>query len=1061
MLNIFATNTYKNGSRYIFDQLRKVDPKQLRFRHTVIVPDRVSFSAEQEMLSALGGSFNIRVLTFRRFAAEILPDYNYMPKQSALMVLSAVVEQNKESFACYKKGTGSGGFIEDIYETICQFKYSRIPSEKINCDVMPAQIRNKMRDIKLIYGEYEKFIAQKGYIDSAGKMEELLGSIPQSENVKNGYFYIYDFDNFSAQEKAIVSELASASLGVTAVCCHSEKYFHRYLFLNDLLPVLNEAAQRAGIKTLVQKEYSLPPGPPAEQIGNYLYTYQRAEPDKLPPERLTLAEAADINGEVTNLARYITQGVRAGKRYGDYFVVSSDADKYRQAVERVFAEFGIPFFMDTQYCLANHAFVRYILDYFAMRKNNNKLENALSFVKNPFFGENGDVFNFENYCLKYNIGYNYDKFELGTDEKFFNSADKVRKKLKAAIDFITLAAKDKISGFVAAARQLIEYGSLQIKLEDMAREQENELQRYAHATRQVYDKFNALLNAMEDILGDCVYSLDDFLKLLTTGVNGVNVSVLPFLADSVVVTNMAKSKKHDIKNLCILGAAQGAMPIVKRDTKLLSDRNIDQLGLCGLELGQKINLENKRERFNVYQLLLEPTESLYVSYCKSGYDADGGATVLSPSDFFVQLRKLFTQGKGDYPVLSEVCPDVFTEKSALAETVSNKRNLLDRRAVKDGYFAVKSDLFRKKMEPFFDVKENLDFIDCGEELFFGGESTSVSKIEDFYKCPYKHFLRYGLDLRPRKKAELEASDLGSILHAVLEKYVAGAEKNESAAKTKAAAEKCFRAVLSTEQYRPVSGDLKNRYTFELLKNEAVKMCLVVNEQLTNSRFDNMETEMRFGFLGAKARAIELKAGKKIIRLHGVVDRVDAKGDKCVVIDYKSGSNVAYDEGLLYMGQKLQLLVYMCAAVQNFGYKPAGMYYFKLHDNFVDKGAEEKAYKYIGRTVADKDVIADIDTAFYRNNGSARLGVSLNKDGTLRKSKSLLTEEQMDAQLRYALKSIEKAGELMQKGCVSVTPFENACDYCDYCQICGIGDVYDAQPRKKISVDAEKLTEIAK
>lgn len=1058
MLNIYATNTYKNGGGFIIGQLKKIDPRQLRFKHIVIVPDRVSMTAEQEMLFALGGSFNIRVLTFRRYAAEILPDYDYMSKQSALMALTAIVSRHKDKFLCYKKGTESSGFIESAYETICQFKYSRIPPEKIVCSLLPPQIRNKMADIKLLYEKYQEFLSENKYIDSAGKMEELLRAIPEYPDIKNSYFYIYDFDNFSMQEKALIAGLAKNSLGVTAACCHSEKSFHRYLFTNDLLPELAEISRQTQVKALIQKEYLLPQDTLAEQIGNYMYTYQSVAPQSLAADKLTLSEACDIDEEVENLARHITCGVRAGKKYGDYFVVASDADKYRQAIERVFAVFNIPFFIDTQFNLSNHVFVRYLVDYFTMRRNNNALAGALSFVKNPFFGGGEEVFDFENYCLKYNISYNYTKFAFGKKESFFPNADNVREKLQTAIDAVNVKSKDKISGYIAGIRRLAEWGDLQAKLIELEKEQDEFLPLYAKVTRQVYDKFNALLDTLNGILGEQVYPLEDFLRILTAGASGVNISVLPINADSVVVTNMAKSKKHDIKNLCLLGASQGAMPIVKRDAKLLSDANIELLGSFGIALDQKISLENKRERFNVYQLLLEPTDTLYVSYCKTGADSEGKTLALVPSDFFVQLRKLFGQG-GNYPVLRRVCPDVFTAKSALSETVSNKRNLIDRRLVKDRYFKIKSAIFAEALSKVVEAKSVPD-LTCGGELFFGRESTSVTKIEEFYSCPYRHFLHYGLNLKPRKRAELGSDDTGSILHAVLEKYIAAAQKNDTKEQIKKAAEKYFDEVISSDAYKALSSDSKHKYTLSLLKGEAVKMCAVVTEQLKNSLFANVRAEMRFGFADTPD-AIEVNAGKKRFRLNGIVDRVDAWNGKCIVIDYKSGNSVDYGEDELYMGRKLQLLVYTRAAAKHLGLTPAGYYYFKLHDNFVEKGQEDKAYTYIGRTLKDADVIAALDTEFSRTGKSSRLGTARNKDGSLRVSKKLLSKEEMDAQLAYALKSIENAGQLMEKGCISVNPCEGVCGYCDYAEICGVDDIYDAPPRKKIDVNAQKLLEITK
>ncbi|MDD4832710.1 MAG: PD-(D/E)XK nuclease family protein [Clostridia bacterium] len=1062
MFEIFATNTYKDGSRYIYEKLKKVDPKQLRYKHIVIVPDRVSMTAENQMLNALGGSFNIRVLTLRRFGAELLPRFNYLTKQSALMTLSSLVDENKDNFVCYKKGYDSDGFIENLYETICQFKYARALPDNINCDILPPNIRPKIQDIKLLYKAYEDFLQTKKYVDSAGKMEELIKIIPTDSKIKNTYFYIYDFDNFSGQEQAVITELVKNALGVTAVCCHSEKPKHKYLYVNDLLPLLTEIANKSGKQHALKTAYNLSQDAFIKQIQEYLYTYEKPHPVKLSSEKLIIAQAENLNNEVENLARYITDGVRKGNRYGDYFVVASDAESYRQSVERIFAEYDIPFFADTQTGLINHPYSRFVIDYLSMRKNNNKLENVLSFIKNPFFFQGEEIFYFENYCLKYNVGYDFTQFELGKNESGFTAAEKIRQKLYEAINYVEFDKAVTVKGFVEAVKEFLQKSQAEILLAEFTERQKNLLPRYAKVSEQAASKFNDILQTLSDTLGEKPCDIDGFLKILSTGLAGVKVSVLPLYNDCVVLTNMAKSKKHDIKRLCLLGANQSAMPIVKKDSKLLSDKNMDLLQKSGIALEQKMRLENKREKFNVFQLLNEPTESLYVSYCETAV-IDNSATAISPSDFVLQLKRLFTlDGVNEYPTLKNVYENVFTKKSALSQTVMNMRNIIDKRPIKDVYFEIKQNLLDSDIKKVFAANREIKDINNGKELFFSKDAVSISKIEDFYSCPYKHFLRYGLDLTPREKSELNPNDFGSILHAVLEKYIA-VSKDESYDETKRKAEMFFEQVIADDYYQGIAKDPKNKHALKLLKTEAVKMCRLVNEQLKLSHFVNFKAEMRFGFCDSQFNAIEIPAGGETVKLHGIIDRIDVMNEKnnCLVIDYKSG-NAEYNEKLLYAGRKLQLLVYTKAVMENFGFKPVGFYYFKLHDKFVAPNSKERAYSYVGRTVKDSEILKDIDTTLLTQNKSARLGVSLNKDGLpSNRGSNLLTQEQFDAQIEYAIYCISQAGELMQKGFIKASPYEKVCTYCDYANICGANDIFDAAERKAENVDADTIVKVIK
>src|SRR5699024_7293258 len=131
-------------------------------------------------------------------------------------------------------------------------------------------------------------------------------------------------------------------------------------------------------------------------------------------------------------------------------------------------------------------------------------------------------------------------------------------------------------------------------------------------------------------------------------------------------------------------------------------------------------------------------------------------------------------------------------------------------------------------------------------------------------------------------------------------------------------------------------------------------------------------------------------------------------------------------------------------------------YFRMHNDFV-KGAEP-LYTWKGRTVDNKEKIQLLDHNLSEGK-STRLSVSVNKDGSLRKSSSILTEQQLDSQVRYAESLIASAGRNMRDGYIAVSPGHGACDYCDYRNICDYTDVYNYQQRDtKLKVDAAKIEE---
>src|SRR5207237_9202791 len=63
--------------------------------------------------------------------------------------------------------------------------------------------------------------------------------------------------------------------------------------------------------------------------------------------------------------------------------------------------------------------------------------------------------------------------------------------------------------------------------------------------------------------------------------------------------------------------------------------------------------------------------------------------------------------------------------------------------------------------------------DIANQLFASPLKASVSRIETFATCPFKHFARYGLRLQQREDDDVTVIDLGNVYHEILEKLVRG------------------------------------------------------------------------------------------------------------------------------------------------------------------------------------------------------------------------------------------------------------------------------------------------
>lgn len=1048
MITIYKTNTMKDASEFVMKSVQNVDKKNLSLMHTIIVPDRASLEAERQLLRAVKGSFNAQVRTFRRLASDILPKYEYLSKQAGIMALGSIIRDVKDKLTCYVKASETTGFVADMYDTISMMKYCRITPKALNSDSLPRSVQSKARDVATIYQAYLDY-SENRFVDSADKMELLCQGIASSQVIADSFFYIYDFDNLSAQELAVVEQLMLHSRGVTVACCTGKTNEDRYLYLDDIYNGIAGICAKNGIvpNVVEGRRYS---NRYVEQIGRNLFRYNDCK--AIPADGFVeIYRGATRVQEAYALACRIQKYVRNGGRFKDVYVVTSDVNRYFNSVSTVFEEFDIPYFCDRQFVLSNHPYARFVLDYLTLYRNNGKINNVLQFVKNCLFSaalpadERDDVYLFENYCLKYNVSYRYDEFKLGRAETYFARADRFRSRFNDLYKSIVIPQTDTVEGYVRAVRELIEKTKLYELNEQLSNEQEKRgFEGESKVTAQAGDKLEQVLAQAEKVLGNKYVKLDEFIKTLTMGVEAVKISVLPVSNDCVIFANMAKARKHDVKFLALLGANYGAMPIIKRDCKLLSDSNIKDLIACGVNVEPQILTENRRERFSLFQLLQEPTDKLYVSFAETD-----GNDVLTPSPFVAELGELFvTNSKGDKLAPTDVADeDVYTEAQAVAKVILNTRKLKDNQVVKMPTYTVLASKYADKLAKYGFTKNGKDIrVARGAELYLKNARTSVSQLTDFFKCPYNFYFRYGLNVKPREIAELQSSDLGNILHAVLENYVRCLDVNETKRETEVKAKRCFENALADDFYKGLRTDPQMRGTLAQLEEECIKMCQVVKEQLSTSDFVNLETEMAFGD-GEEFPPVEVRFDGGSFRLVGKIDRVDVKDKRFIVIDYKSGATAAaYGEKYLYTGQKMQLLVYMKAVMNNHpDYRPAGFYYFNMHNRF-SKVDDDKVYFYNGRTLNDVDVACAIDRKL-TGGSSEKLGLSITKKGTINGIGPIISDEQFDNQIDYAFKLIANAGNLLKQGYAAVSPYEGVCSFCDYKNICDFGDVYSYNARK--------------
>lgn len=223
-----------------------------------------------------------------------------------------------------------------------------------------------------------------------------------------------------------------------------------------------------------------------------------------------------------------------------------------------------------------------------------------------------------------------------------------------------------------------------------------------------------------------------------------------------------------------------------------------------------------------------------------------------------------------------------------------------------------------------------------DELFDPRTGVSPSLLEDYATCPQRVFidkvLRARVDEEPELATRLGAGDRGTLLHRILERFLAEPPNNGVELLHGEGEEERLLAIaddeftLCEERGQTGYGAFWSADRLELIED---LRAWLINERLDEqfSLLSKGAYELQFGYSYGDSKSdgglssdepIEISAGKVKLKVRGQIDRLnwDTDRGRFRVVDYKTGS--AYDvpkEGSLDGGRALQLPIYMLAAAR--------------------------------------------------------------------------------------------------------------------------------------------------
>lgn len=1036
----------------------------------IIVPEQFSYATEKRLLDTLevGSTINAEVISFKRLAHRVSLEVGentrtQLTKVGKSMLVKYITDKNKDKL----NFLGKTNEIDLSLRTITELKKHNVSVEKIQNqseNVENQLLKLKLEDIGTIYSSYEETI-KDNYIDEEDTLTILAKQLKDSKMFDNNLVYIDEFSGFTEQEYLIIEEILKKAKQVSISICvdgvEEKKPESDVFFPNkQVIRKLVEHAENANVnieKTIELKELHRFKNRELQVLEKNIYAI-RSEEYKDEVSHINLKICNNPYTEIEETAKTILDLVREKNlRYEEIGVITKNIEDYISAITAVFPKYNIPVFIDNKKALSDNILVKYVLSMFEVYSKNWSSDAVWSYIKTGFTGiEKQDLYKLENYCRKWGIRGNKWYKEDWTYDVLNKDVEKLNNLRKAIVKPLiefneTLKNKKTAKEITKALYEFLEKNEIRNKLEEKLKKLESNKEiKYAN---EYISSWNILINILDEInlvFGDKSFTFEEYREILKAGLEVSSFGEIPEVIDQVTIGDIERSRSHKINTLFILGINDGVFPSQSSDEGFLNDEDRDTLKKNGIELA-KGSLDNLYdERYNIYKAFTTAENDIYLSYIST--DKEGKAK--RPSTIITKIKKIFPKLKEKSDVLQKTS-NITTVDATFKELLLNMRKLRNNEEVeyiwKEVYnWYINNEQWKKKLSNIikgFDSKKTAEKISEKNIKRLYGENlkTSISRLEQYRKCPFSFHLKYGLKLKEKEELKIKSIDTGTFMHDIIDTFFETIDNVKEI--TQEEIEKTVEEIINSKLELNKNYIFTSNPKFIVLTNRLKKVVIqsikYIVLQIQNSDFEILGNEIEFK--------------KKIdnVEIIGKIDRLDvAKADKAQyirIIDYKS-SDKNIDLNELVFGTQIQLITYLDSVVsEKENALPAGMLYFKMIDPIIkadrNKSEEQikkelkKKFKMNGMILADINVIKKMDKNLEKG-ASNLIPVYLDKNGNISNSWSnVLTKEEFTRLQKTAEKIIKEIAKEILSGNIDIKPAYNrktkidACKYCEYKTIC--------------------------
>jgi len=1111
MLNIYYGAETTDKERFIF--------KNIKGRTLLLVPDQFSLQAERDAFFYLEKEclMDLRVVDFNALGHKVVSEAGgsrpqLIDKYGSQMLLTKVLGQVDKELTVYRGLSWKSSFIDRIYGVISDMKRYGVGPKELATTIERLDentyLKYKLTDINKIYDKYQQLIEGK-YLDAEDYILFYGEKILNSPMVAESEVWIYGFDTFTPKNLLIIERLIKASQKVNIVMTYEEdnEIFNLTRHVMDkLIKTAEDINEEVTVSKIDEED--------KKSVWACIGGTDECCADGGTEESVTLVAASNQYAEAERAAAYISCLVRDhGYKYGDIVVVCNDMEGRGSILRRTFTRWGIPLFIDKKRTVMHHPAVSCLLAVMEIVSKGYRTDSVMRMIKSGLMGFSADETDIlENYVNSFKIkGTAWKKEFTRTGDKYTPEDLSMLNSLRETIVETVEKVGESIGKYNTAAektkglyRFLDSEFNMPERIEKLiARQEAAGFAEGAAETGQSWSVICSILDQIVEILGEEKVSNEELLKLMTIGMERVEIGLVPTSSDRVIMGTLQRTRLSRVKVLLIAGANAGILPMEAGEEGLISDREKAVLEELDMELSKRDVVSRREETLAIHRTLHLPEERLYVSCAGTGEGGEGQR----PSEVFESIRD-FLDTKGRCDVLGDIEESegafdmLVSREGTLAYLTEALRKYSEGEEIDEDWLDI-MDWYEKNRPAELDkVKAGMLFDNRAEavgrrfsDALYRGDreslSVSASRLEKYSSCPFAHFIMYGLRAETPVVYEMGAREIGDIYHhclMTLSKALTPEEGSGMAVDDPASPwmtiteEECRRRVADI-----INGDMDgfNEGLLDAGKVEKYRTERVVDicgdaawsmiKQVRKGHIKSMYFEEPFG-KGSLLPPIKVDAVGSEVLIRGKIDRLDVMHEDAVrVVDYKTGSDTV-DVDHIRGGYKLQLMIYLKAAVEGLKTEPAGVFYFKIDDletdadkvsvsagegqSGVNGNLSERlddSYRLVGIVLNDERLISAMDSELIEEGSGSSKVVPVKITGKNRELKAaagghLMEHEEFGELMQQVDMQVKRICSEICSGTIDIKPkkerkqsfggHKTACRYCEYKSICMFDTAFD-------------------